>query len=96
MVLIDSLIYENNPLFRVIGGVCKNPWIEPAHDPITAFYHDTMFVSFDKFRIKDDRPLCMQHFAAAVCHKGFAGCSCSYIWSGEVLECVRKLHKTVR
>jgi hypothetical protein len=60
-------------LFWIICRISEEAGVKSPPNTITAFYHDAMFPSFQKFFVKKDFPLRMHEFSSAKGKKCLAG-----------------------
>ena len=73
-------------LFRVVRRVSKDSWVEAPGDPIRAYNHDTMLISFQEFIIKQNFPLRVKRFPVAVSHKHLVRTPASCVLGSKIFE----------
>jgi len=73
-------------LLRVVCGVSKDSWVEVPGDPIRAYDHDTMLISFQEFIIKQNVPLCVKHLQVAGSHKHLVRTPASCVLGSKIFE----------
>ena len=77
-------------LFLVIRGMGEYARVKTIPIVITKLNHHSMPICFQKFIVKDNRPLSMVHFSMTMCHERIIGCLADILCC-EVCKGIRKL-----
>jgi hypothetical protein len=75
-----------NKLFRKIGQIREYPWIKPSSDSVIALNQYAMFIGCQKFIIKKNFPLFVEHLLVAMGHKDLVRTSPTRIHNGKFFE----------